>query len=76
MVSNTTNSVLFSSLPTTEPDEERQQRVVQDGHSILAPEIESSSDQILDGLLTRVGYGLFQKKLLVKQWKKRKLVIY
>jgi hypothetical protein len=56
------NSAVFSALPV-EDDE----RVIGDDHSILAPVIESSPDQILDGLLTRVGYGLFQKKLLVRR---------
>lgn len=29
-------------------------------------EVNGTTDQILDGLLSKVGYGLFQKKLLVR----------
>lgn len=53
MASNTT---LFTALPTEEEE------IVRNEHSSE----EKDPDQILDGLLTKVGYGLFQKKLLVK----------
>lgn len=52
MASNTT---LFTALPTEDEH-------VGNDHSLE----EKNPDQILDGLLAKVGYGLFQKKLLVK----------
>lgn len=52
MASNTT---LFTALPTEDEHVENDQSLE-----------EKNPDQILDGLLAKVGYGLFQKKLLVK----------
>ncbi|GAA5813882.1 hypothetical protein MFLAVUS_007370 [Mucor flavus] len=48
----TSSTAIFTPLPTE--DEEIQSSVT-----------ERNPDQILDGLLSKVGYGLFQKKLLV-----------
>lgn len=52
MASDTT---LFTALPTEDEH-------VGNDHSLE----EKDPDQVLNGLLTKVGYGLFQKKLLVK----------
>jgi hypothetical protein len=62
MVIITSDSTIFTALPTEE------EQLNDNDH------FESSPDQILDGLLTKVGYGLFQKKLLVK--KKRRYSQY
>jgi hypothetical protein len=45
----------FEPLPTSDD--------VEDGiaHGLVSP----NTEEILDGLLSKVGYGLFQKKLLV-----------
>lgn len=51
---NTNSTAIFTALPTDEED--------QDGHNSTN---NSSSDEILDNLLTKVGYGLFQRKLMV-----------
>lgn len=63
MVSNvaTNSTAVFTALPTDEED--------QDGHNITSNSDNSSSDQILDNLLTKVGYGLFQRKLMVNKIK-------
>ncbi|KAG1116998.1 hypothetical protein G6F42_013550 [Rhizopus arrhizus] len=50
--SNTPNA--FTALPTEEQ--------VEESSSIT---LVGTTDQILDGLLSKVGYGLFQKKLLI-----------
>lgn len=51
---NSTSSHAFAPLPTEEQVEAG--KVVQ----------HENIDQVLDELLSKVGYGLFQKKLLVK----------
>lgn len=62
MVSNvaTNSTAIFTALPTDEED--------QDGLNSSRRNLNSnnsSSDEILDNLLTKVGYGLFQRKLMV-----------
>lgn len=51
---NSNTAHAFTALPTEEQAEE--------SSSIT---LVGTTDQILDGLLSKVGYGLFQKKLLV-----------
>lgn len=62
MVSNvaTNSTAIFTALPTDEED--------QDGLNSSRRNLNSnnsSSDEILDNLLTKVGYGLFQRKLMI-----------
>jgi hypothetical protein len=53
VVVNSTSAHVFTPLPQEE---------VENGDQGL----NGTTDQILDGLLSKVGYGLFQKKLLVR----------
>lgn len=53
---NSSAAHAFIALPTEERVEE------EEGTSVT---LMGTTDQILDGLLSKVGYGLFQKKLLV-----------
>ncbi|GAN00969.1 MFS general substrate transporter [Mucor ambiguus] len=52
---NSSTAHAFSALPTEEQVEEESSSIPLVG----------TTDQILDGLLSKVGYGLFQKKLLI-----------
>ncbi|KAI9350952.1 hypothetical protein BD770DRAFT_154618 [Pilaira anomala] len=52
----TSSAAIFTPLPTEDHEEEIESQ------SVIT---EKNTDQILDGLLAKVGYGLFQKKLLV-----------
>lgn len=51
---NSTPSHAFTPLPTDEED------------PVVVATQHESIDQVLDELLSKVGYGVFQKKLLVK----------
>jgi hypothetical protein len=53
VIVNSTSAHVFTALPQEE---------VENGEQ----ELNGTTDQILDGLLSKVGYGLFQKKLLVR----------
>lgn len=55
---NSNTAHAFTALPTEEQVEEEEE----ESSSIT---LVGTTDQILDGLLSKVGYGLFQKKLLV-----------
>lgn len=57
----TSSAAIFTPLPTEDHEEEI------GSQSVIT---EKNTDQILDGLLAKVGYGLFQKKLLVTYKKK------
>lgn len=51
---NSNAAHVFTALPTEEQAEESSSTM-----------LIGTTDQILDGLLSKVGYGLFQRKLLV-----------